>query len=48
MFGSWNDELVHFFPSGRIWKNGVIITELVQEARSLTRKFCRLVNINLT
>jgi hypothetical protein len=40
VFRPWNDKPVHFLPSGRIWKNGVIITELVQETRDLTRKIC--------
>jgi hypothetical protein len=40
VFRSWNDELGHFLPFELILENGVIITELVQEARSLIRKFC--------
>jgi hypothetical protein len=45
MLRSWNDELVHFFSSGQIRGNGVIITELVQEARDLARKFCLSVTL---
>jgi hypothetical protein len=40
VFRSWKDDGVHFLPTGMIWKNGVIITELVQEARSLIWKAC--------
>jgi len=45
VFRSWNDELGHFLPFGLMWKNGVIITELVEEARDLIRKFCLLVTL---
>jgi hypothetical protein len=39
MFRSWNDALVHLLPSGQILENGVIITELVQEARDWLANF---------
>jgi hypothetical protein len=40
VLSSWYDELIHFLHSRLTWKNGVIITELVQEARSLIWKAC--------